>query len=360
MKKAWLEINFEDLRTNYKIIKGFEPNKDVLAVVKADAYGCGVIEFAKELVKMGVKHFGVSCLQEAIELRHQGIKEEILVFGAVLYDEYEQAFENDVQISVSRDEDIEYIENNNFLNPKVQMKIDTGMGRIGFTPEKGMKWLNKRNELKKTQIIGVFTHFSCSDIPEEDNYTLMQIEKFKPFENMKDLKYIHSQNSGGIIRFPDKCKGNLIRPGIMLYGYSDLISGLKPVARLKSIVTHVKTVEEDSYISYGKEYFAKAGTVIATVSIGYADGYPRRFSNCGVMEINGIPCKVLGKVCMDVTMVEVPKEYEEKVKIGSEVDAFYGDMYEQFNNANVSPYEFLVCITQRVRRIYVKNSQDNK
>lgn len=354
MERAWIEVNFNNLRSNYELIKEMEPQKEVLAVVKADAYGCGTIAVVKELRSYGVKMFGVSCLQEAMELRDNGIEEDILIFGAIPHSQYRRAFENRIQLTIAKKEDIEFIERNNFITPKVQMKIDTGMGRIGFLVEEGLEILNKREELKKVDIIGVFTHFSCADIEEEDEYTRKQIELFEIFQEVQGLKQIHSQNTGGIIRFNKECKGNIVRPGMLLYGYTNLDKRVKPIATLKAIVTHIKELKDGSFISYGKEKYLEKGSTVATVSIGYADGYPRAFSNCGEMKINGVICKVVGKVCMDVTMVEVPFEYKERVQIGDEVEVISGDIYRQFERADISPYEFLVRIPNRAKRVYIK------
>lgn len=353
MKRAWVEINLEDLKSNYLLAKELAREKEILGVVKGNGYGCGAVAIAKALKKMGVKIFGVACLKEGIELRNAGIKEEILIFGAIGHDEYSDAFNSNLQITISTYKDIEYIEKNNFLNPKVHLKVDTGMGRIGFQNFKREDLVKIMQSSKKMKVVGVYSHFSCSDVYVEDLYTNDQIRRFREFEDIEELKYRHIQNSAGIILDNDKCYGNLARAGIMLYGFSDLHPDLKPIIKLKSRISHLKIVEQDSYISYGKEGFIKKGGMVATVSIGYADGYQRRFSNNGYMCIKGIPCKVLGKVCMDVTMLEIPKELENLVKIGTEVSILEKDIFEQLKNAQVSPYEYLVSITPRVEKVYL-------
>lgn len=353
MKRSWLEIDRENLKNNYSLIRRLAPDKEVLGVIKANGYGCGSVQVAEELSALGVKVFGVACLQEAIELREKGIKEEILVFGASNHEEYGLAFEKNIQITVSSVEDIEFIEQEDFKNPRVHIKIDTGMGRVGFVDNSAYELLKNRGQLKKCKIVGVFTHFSCSDLHNEDEYTLMQIENFSKYGEFTDLEYIHMQNSGGIIRFNDRCEGTHVRAGIMTYGFSDLHPDLKPVTRLKSIVSHVKKVEEDSYISYGRNGFVTKGSLVASIPIGYGDGYSRKFSNKGEMYIHGVPCKVLGLVCMDMTMVEVPAELHEKIAIGDEVDVLGDNPLKQLAGAGVSPYEYLVGITDRVKRVYL-------
>lgn len=352
LKRSWLEVDFKKLEKNYELVKKLAPDKEVLGVIKANGYGCGAAEVAKELKRLGVKIFGVACLQEGIELRAAGIEEEILVFGATCREEFEEAFDNKLQISVTRYEDIEYIEKNNFYRPKVHIKVDTGMGRIGFRNFKREDLLNIIKNSKKMEIMGIYSHFSCSDVYTEDQYTEKQIEKFSEFEQMEEVRYRHIQNSAGIILDNNLCYGNLVRAGIMLYGYSNLHEELQPITKLKSRLVHYKIVEQDSFISYGKEGFIKKGGMVGTISIGYADGYSRRFSNVGVMYIEGIPCKILGKVCMDVTMVEIPEELWEKLYIGMEVDVLGENIHEELSKAGVSPYEYLVGITNRVKKIY--------
>lgn len=352
MKRTWLEIDREKLKINYELIKSLAPDKEIIGVIKANGYGCGSFQVAKELSRLGINFFGVACLQEALELREEGIEEEILVFGAVNHEEYELAFENSVQISVSSFEDINYIEGKNFKDPRIHIKIDTGMGRVGFLDENILTFIENRESLKKCKIKGVFSHFSCSDLLDKDEYTLMQIKNFSKYSEIKDLEYLHIQNSAGIIRFNEQCKGTHVRAGIMMYGYSDLHSELRPVTKLKSIVSHLKKIEEDMHISYGKEGLAKKGSIVATIPVGYADGYSRRFSNKGVMYIEGCPCKVLGKVCMDMTMIEIPHHLHDRVKIGDEVDVLGDNPMEQLKKAEVSPYEYLVGIGNRVKRIY--------
>lgn len=352
MKRTWLEVDRENLKSNYELIKKLAPDKEIIGVIKANGYGCGSIQIAKELVKLGINFFGVACLQEALELREKDVDEEILVFGAVNHEEYEIAFENKIQISVSKFEDIEFIEKSNFRNPRVHVKIDTGMGRVGFLNKEIYNLLESRENLKKCKIQGVFSHFSCADLLDKDEYTLMQIENFSRYTKISDLKYLHIQNSAGIIRFNNKCKGTHARAGIMMYGYSDLHPDLKPVTKLKSIISHLKKIEEDLYISYGKEGLAKKGSMVATIPIGYADGYSRRFSNKGEMYIKGYPCKVLGKVCMDMTMIEIPESLQSQIKIGDEVDVLGDDPMKQLKKAQVSPYEYLVGIGNRVKRVY--------
>lgn len=357
MARAWIEVDLNKLKKNYELVTKIAKGKSILGVVKANAYGCGLVKIGKELEVLGAKILGVATLNEALELRKNKIKSGILIFGSLLYEEYEEAFKNNIQITVSKKEDFIYIEGQNFIQPKVHIKIDTGMGRVGFsnlTVEDVRDFMNK---YKKTKIKGIYSHFSSADITSERDYTNMQIEKFSIFENIQGIEYIHIQNSAGIILENDKCQGNLVRPGIMLYGFSDLHRELEPIVALKARIIYLKKAENDMYISYEKEGYVKKGTIIGTVSIGYGDGYPRRFSSNGIMYVSGMPCKVLGKVCMDMTMIEIPSELECKIEVGEVVDVFSNfnnrDIYKELKDAKISPYEYLVGITQRVERKYI-------
>ncbi|MGL4393179.1 MAG: alanine racemase [Fusobacteriaceae bacterium] len=352
--RSWLEVDFKALKNNYEVVKNLVGKKEILGVVKSNAYGSGIVEVANQLISYGVKILGVACLQEAIVLRKAGIKSEILILGLILRDEYEIAFDNDIQLTISSYEDLDFIEKNNFKNPKVQIKIDTGMGRIGFMPDnKIIDFIKNKSQLKKVSIVGVFTHFSSADISAEDEFTKSQIKKFDPFEKLLDIKYIHSQNSDGILRFNSLCNTNLVRPGIILYGYINY-PNILPVSILKSKIIYLKKLEADTFISYGKKGLAKKGDLVATIAIGYGDGLPRNFSNIGKMDVLGVPCKIVGNICMDSTMIIIDEKICGKVKVGMTVEVISREnMFEIFKEAGVFTYEYLTGLSNRVERVYI-------
>lgn len=353
MKRSWLEIDLNNLRHNYEIIKKMANNKEILAIVKADAYGCGIVEISKTLLKIGVKNFGVSSIDEALELKKLETEKNILILEILNHNDYEKAFENDFQITISNYEDMVYIEKNNFKNPKIHIKVDSNSVKKGFLNDDILKWLDNREKFKKINVKGIFSHFSYPEKFVDEDYFKNQIQNFEIYEKIKGIEYFHVQNSIGIIRYNKLSNSNMVRPGIMLYGYIELNQEIKKISSLKSKVVYLKTMEADSYISYGKEGFLKSGQTVATISIGYGDGYPRRFSNIGIMNIEGVECKVLGRVCMDTTMIEIPEILKGRVSVGTTVDVMGGNIYEQFEKANISPYEFLVGITKRVERKYI-------
>ncbi len=361
--RTWAEINLDNLRYNVQKIRELSGGKEVMGVIKADAYGMGSVEYARELVESGVKILGVACYEEASELKKCGIDVDVLVFGCTPLESMERAIEKNIHLTISSAKEIDFLERNN-LKPKIHIKVDTGMGRVGFTPSEAMEAIKyiRKNEIG--QILGVYSHLSVADDVEEDEYTLGQIEKFKPFEELEGIRYKHILNSCGAIRFGDKTNSNLVRPGILLHGIvpfdSNLQNEFKYVFKLKSKVLYLKTIKEGAFISYGKSYYAEKGEVIATIPVGYADGFSRKFSNCSTVIIKGVECPVVGRICMDMTMVRIPEEIQEEVKIGSGVTLIGEDIMEKSEVAGTIPYELMTNLGRRVSRFYIKNGKVDK
>lgn len=360
--RVWAEVNLDNLIHNLEEIKSISNNREILGVVKANAYGHGGIEVATELAKAGVKFFGVACVDEAEELLNHNIDGDILILGCTPIEEWKRAVSLGIQLALSSFEEIEYIEKTK-IHPKVHVKIDTGMGRIGFTPEKAKEAIRYIQEKKLADIVGVFTHFSVSD--EDRDYTLKQKNSFEEVEKeFPDIKYKHISNSAGILNF--NFEYNMVRPGIILYGlvpFKDeaLQKRFKPVMTLKTKITFIKNIDKESSISYGRSYTAKAGDIIATVPVGYADGISRFLSNRGEVLVRGVMCKIVGRVCMDQMMIEIPKELSD-VKPGEEVVIFGEDstVEELAQKIGTISYELLTNINNRVPRMYIKNGKNIK
>lgn len=361
--RTWAEINLDNLRHNVEKIKELSGGKDIMGVIKADAYGMGSVEYARELEESGVGILGVACYEEACELKEAGIKADILIFGCTPLESMEKAIIKGLHMTINSRSEIEFLERND-LHPKMHIKVDTGMGRVGFTPKEAMEAINYLKEKGIGEITGVYTHLSVADDVEEDDYTLEQIEKFRPFEEIPEIKYVHILNSCGAIRFGDKTKSNLVRPGILLHGIvpfeSDLQKEFKHVFKLKTKVLYLKTIEEDSYISYGKSYMAKPGEVIATIPAGYADGFIRKLSNRTTVRIKGVECPVIGRICMDMTMVSIPEEIRDQVTIGSGVTLIGEDISHKAEKACTIPYEIMTGVGRRVSRFYIKDNKLTK
>ena len=355
--RAWLEIDMDNLKYNLNKIKELVHGTNVLGVIKANSYGFGAIEIAKELSKFGIEIFGVASLEEAMELREGGIEEEILILGSLFNDEIEIAAEKNFQITVSSMRQIEFLESNK-IDAEIHIKIDTGMGRLGFTPSEGRKAVDYCiNRVLK--VVGIYSHLSDADGMNDEayNYTKEQINKFKIFEEYKTIKYIHILNSGGILRFNDGFKGNLVRAGICMYGMlgNERVPGFKRVFTMKTRILFIRTLEEDSYISYGRTIKLKKGETFATLAIGYADGMKKEFSNKTYALIEGEKCPIVGEICMDMCMVKIPESILKKINIGTEAIVIRDDIIEEINSIHKSTWDILTGIGRRVYRVYKKN-----
>lgn len=360
--RVWAEVNLDNLIHNLKEIKSISQNKEILGVVKANAYGHGAIEVANELAKAGVKFFGVACVDEAEELLNHNIDGDILILGCTPIEEWKRAVSLGIQLALSSFEEIEYIEKSK-IYPKIHIKMDTGMGRIGFTPEKAKEAIRYIQEKNLAEIVGLFTHFSVSD--EDIDYTNMQKKLFEEVEReFPDIKYKHISNSAGILNF--NFEYNMVRPGIILYGivpFNDinLQKKFKPVMTLKTKITFIKEIEKDSSISYGRSYTAKKGEIIATLPVGYADGISRFLSNKGEVIIRGIKCRIAGRVCMDQMMVIIPENLKD-IRPGEEVIIFGEEstVEDLAQKIGTISYELLTNINNRVPRMYIKNGKNVK
>ncbi len=359
--KTFAEIDLKALLHNLEIVKKKTNNKPVLAVVKAGAYGHGSIEVSRHLLKKGVSMLGVAFIEEAIELREAGIKAPILVFFDT--GDIESFFKYNLSPTLLdfrtakafSDKAAKY-------NRKIaaHVKIDTGMGRVGLRVTDALPDVLKISELKNLQLEGIMSHFSDAALTDKD-FTSRQLKSFiKLIELLKrknvHFKFSHMANSAAVLQFPD-AHLNMVRPGIMLYGYGPAKNGiLKPVMTLKSKIIFLKNVSPKTPISYGRTFITRRKSTIATIPSGYADGYNRRLSNTGEVLISGRRAPVVGRVCMDTIMVDVTeiprvKENAEVVLIGSQGKEKI-TAQDIADKIGTIPYEVLTSIGQRVKRIY--------
>jgi alanine racemase len=367
-KRVWAEINLNNLAYNFNSLhKVMDDNQSMMAVVKANAYGHGDKIISSELQTLGVSWFAVSNIDEAISLRKAGITKKILILGytpeiladtLVEYDLVQTVYCLDYAKGLSK----------NLSKPlDIHIKIDTGMSRIGFFGDT-KSIISQVFELKKLEnfnLSGIFTHLSSADSFDKDSvkYTNKQIEFFELLiDELKNngitFENIHIENSAGIIT-TRKNISNIVRAGIMLYGLnpSENINGdIKPVMSLKAIVSMVKNVPENTSIGYSRAFVTSIPTKIATIPIGYADGYHRVASNQGSVLINGKKANIIGNVCMDQLMVDVS---DIDVKIGDEVIIF-GDglSADEFAfTCKTINYEIVCDVSMRVPRVYIKNNE---
>lgn len=360
--RTWAEIDLDNLEYNINKIKELSHGKEIMAIIKADAYGMGAVPIAKELSDLNINIFGVSSLEEGIELRNHNIKKDILILAGSFNEELEMAKCYNLQVTIADFSQIKYIIDHK-IEISVHIKVDTGMGRVGFTLDEAIKALEmcKKNSI---DVVGLYSHLSVSDESDMESveYTKNQIDKFKKLKEIKDIeniKYIHILNSGGILSFSNINYTNMVRSGIIMYGvYGEgLINSLKRVFTLKSKVLFLKELQEDIDISYGRVGKGYKGETIATVAVGYADGYRRELSNVGDLTIHGYKCRIVGKVCMDMVMVKIPQEIKNKVKVGDEVIVMGEDIYEISQKINSSIYELFTGLSRRVSRVYIKNGK---
>ena len=384
-KKAlcWLEVNFDNIEHNFMKLKELNNGKKVCAVIKANAYGLGSCEVARFLESKGVDFFAVARIEEALELRRAGIKSDILCLGYVDESYIVDVLNENLIITVCNKyhgETISKKAKELSGNVRCHVKLDTGMHRLGFNGTKvGYKTdLSNVFELKNLNIEGIYTHLAGADELNKES-AFCQIKAFNDCIDHLDLysqynegikvdsMIKHCSNSAASIDLND-LDFNMIRLGVSLYGYypsnyvgKDKVK-LKPSIKLKTVVTNVNTINAGDGVGYGFTYRAEEdGTKIATIAIGYADGFNRGQSN-PVVVINGKVMPVVGRVCMDQSMVKVPCDFE--VKIGDEV-VVIDDSIEAITldklaeRSKTINYEVLTSIGRRVTRVYRRTKLDN-
>ncbi len=361
LHKTYAETDLAALSHNLGVVRNKIGNKNVLAVVKANAYGHGAVEVSKHLVGSGISCLGVAFTSEAVQLREAGIEVPILVFfDRDNIDEFLHYNLTPVIFDIRTAKKFSSTASRHNRRLAVHIKVDSGMGRIGFTMKEARTAIPRIAALNNIDVRGLMSHFSDADLQDKEfaNRQLRSFLALRKELKQKDIsvKYSHIANSAAVLSMPG-AHLNMVRPGIMLYGYGlSPDDGLKPVLSLKSRVLMIKKVPAGTPISYARTFITKRKSVIATIPIGYADGYSRRLSNQGEVLISGKRAPVLGRVCMDTIMVDVTdisgvNEDSEVVLIGSQ-------RKEKITAADIAektgtiPYEVLTSIGQRVKRVY--------
>lgn len=363
---TWAEIDMSALRHNYNYIrKKLNKETKICCIVKANAYGHGAVEIANALQNEGADYFAVANYKEALELRENGITKPILILGYVPICKISLMASKDISIVIYS---MEYaslvkteLENTN-QTIKVHIKVDTGMNRIGFSIQDEISLKKSLDDIKILSAIrnftieGIMTHLSMADMEDGKDYTNRQISLFenivKEIENNKiEIPIKHCLNSAGIENCLDK-QFNMVRPGISLYGISPNTE-YKPVFTLKTTVTLVKQVPNERKIGYGGTYITNGDQKIATLALGYADGFLRTNTGSTVF-INNKPAKIVGKICMDQIMVDATNI--DDISIGCEAIIFgkNGNSVEEVAKINNTiAYEILTNISNRVCRYYL-------
>ncbi len=375
-KRLWTEINLDNLIYNFESVKSHVSDKTkICCVVKANAYGHHAPRVAKCLEEAGADYFAVSNIEEAIQLRNAGINAPILILGYTPVECANVLAEYDISQCVYSYEyarEISQFASKLNCEIKIHIKIDTGMGRIGFQYDKKLSVCSEISDVCKMSGLipeGIFTHFSVSDMGEcGADITHRQYDKFLQIVNDLEqagivFKYRHCANSAATMDYPDYGL-NMVRVGIVLYGLlpSDRminVPKLKPVMSLKTVISHVKEVNIGDTISYGGDFVADKQMKIATVPMGYADGFWRSNvrSNLPVI-IKGDPARIVGRICMDQLMLDVTDILD--VNMGDEVTVFGEGAYsvDDFAKANGTiNYEIICSVGRRVPRVFIQNGK---
>lgn len=373
LKRAWAEISLTQLKKNAAVIMelGNFPT-EMMAVVKADAYGHGDEQICRCLAEeCGVKYFAVSNLDEAIAVRGFCSDAEILILGYTPPEYAHEIAQYNIIQGVVSTEYAQALTQNSFEPIRCHIKIDTGMGRIGLkhdTPEACAEEIALLCDMDGLSVEGIYTHFAVADssLADDIDYTDRQ-EKFILDTNKSlvsrgiNLRHVHFMNSAAFCS-RNTPKSTLARAGIILYGLHpdislDIPEGLAPVMELKAVISHVKAVEKGDCISYGRTFVADRRMRIATVTIGYADGYSRLLSSKGEILVHGKRCKIVGRVCMDQLMIDVSDAQAEAGDIVTLIGKDGGDCITADELASVYGtigYEVVCGISKRVPRIYIK------
>jgi len=366
MESRYAVINVQALAYNFAAVKKQVGPAMIMAVVKANAYGHGLVQCASFLQSLGANYFGVAFIQEAITLRRAGIIQPILVLGGIMIEQIPLFLQYDIEIMASSVTKLLAInESAAKLRKKalVHLKIDTGLGRIGVRHDHAEDFFKQAMNLSNISIVGVASHFATSD-DQNIEYMHQQCQNFIQAtlwftENGYSMPIRHIANSGAIMQYPESYF-DMVRPGIMLYGvypqsWMKSLLRLEPVLSLYARIVYFKVVIQDQGVSYGHSWIAEKNTRVITLPVGYGDGYPKALSNKGFVIINGIFHPLIGNICMDQMMVDIGQS-----------SAFCGDevvLVGKFGNAEItvnnlvdwyggSAYEFLVVLNSRISKRY--------
>lgn len=381
-QRVYAEINLDDVKENYlNIEKNITPGTKVIGVLKTDGYGHGAIPIARELEnRESLFGFALATAEEAVIMRNSGIQKPLLILGYTFPYSYEKLILHDIRMTVFREDMLEeLVETCRRLSTpdekkraKIHIKVDTGMGRIGVEPdEKGLAFIRKALSYEEIEVEGIFTHFARADETDK-TATIRQLQIFQQFvdrtekENGVRIPIRHCSNSAAIIEMKE-ANFDVVRAGIILYGlwpseevHKDLVM-LKPILSLYSRIVYIKEVPAGTPISYGGTFVTPKPMRIATVPVGYGEGYPRGLSNKGSVLVHGHRVPVLGRVCMDQFMIDVTdlpqtKEGDLVTLIGKDGDEQItieelGELSGRFN------YELACDLGKRIPRVYTKGGK---
>ena len=358
MRTTVLEVDKKKFKKNIEKIKKYVSNKEILPVIKANGYGTYINKELDLINEFNI--VGVAIVDEAIELRKIGYKKDILVLNQPSIEEINDIEKYNLVVGLSSNEFLDFIIRNK-NNIRVHLEIETGMNRTGIKMKDLDSFINKIKSVDNISVEGVYTHLSCADYDKE--YTNMQLNIFDKAvnivkDNFKNIKYIHSQASNGLLNYNDKVT-NLVRAGIIMYGYSsfegaDKLIDIEPICKLRTTITYLKEIDSDESVSYGRKFISSKKMKVATIPIGYADGLRRELFGFGEVVINGKKANIIGTICMDSCMIDVTNI--KNVKVGDIVYIWDNDLItldEIAKKCNTINYEIMSTISDRVPRVFI-------
>ena len=375
LKRTWSEIDLDALVHNYRTLRAHVgEGVKFLGVVKADAYGHGSVIVARTLQENGADYLAVSSIDEAMELRLNGITMPILILGHTPKEQVERLIQYDITQAVTcKAKAVEYSEEATRLGStlRIHIKVDTGMSRLGYLCDgdlfsTGVEGISEAVSMPGLDAEGIFTHFAVSDDPGEEAKAYTE-HQFKLFTDVisgveersgRKFRLRHCANTGAVARYPETYL-DMVRPGLLLYGYGEFAAelGLKPVMTLKTNVSTIKIYPAGTAISYGGIYKTEHTTRIGVLPYGYADGFFRCLSNrCSLMTDEG-PAPQRGKICMDMCMIDLTDK--PGVGIGSEIEVFgpRNPIETMASIAGTIPYELTCAVSKRVPRRYIRGGE---
>ncbi len=370
---TWVEIDLDAVAYNVKAIrKKVGKGIKILAVVKADAYGHGAIEISKTLVKNDVNMLGVAFPEEGIELRENKINVPILLLNPILPEQIDEVLKNSLEIttcSLKAAKELSKRAKRSCHNTKVHVEVDTGMGGAGIHPDKALSLIRTLLSIENVTIKGIFTHFHSSE-EKDKSFTHKQNKIFKKIlQELEDEKiqipFTHAANSAAILDIPES-HFNMIRPGLILYGIypSSYVSrniDLKPVMSFKTRIINLKQLDSGDTVGYGRTFKLSKSANVATIPVGYKDGFSRYFSNLGKVLINGTTASIIGRVCMDRCFIDVSNIPD--ADVGSEVVLCGSQKNETISIESAAkligtiPYEVVCNIGRKVPRKYISGGK---
>ncbi len=377
IRRCWAEIDLDQMEQNYMELRGkLKPGTQMMGVVKADAYGHGAVQSARLLAELGIDWLGVSNISEAMQLRQGGIEQPILILGYTPPECADLLARHHItQALYSSDYACALSEAARQAGKKidVHIKVDTGMGRIGFSPfvQEDFDLLCRLQHDPCLAVTGIFTHFAAADEKGEgEDYTSCQFVQFTQFCDRLEkaglkLGLRHCCNSAGILRCPEM-QLDMVRAGISLYGLlpsADCRNDVKtyPVMSWRTVISMVKTIEPGQTVSYGRTFKAEERMKVATLPVGYADGYSRGYSNCGYVLVRGKKAPILGRVCMDQCLVDVSNIPD--AAMGEVVTLAGTDGSERITMDQLAElsatinYEIVCLVGKRVDRIFLRKGR---